>query len=570
MQRISSRERFINGSLNPQDVCATDIIRHILNTDMEFEPDYYADLTYSAINTDKVVLHWIDNMADNTKESYTKVMEQYRLFCKMTPAQLIKEALNEDAQIPTMRRHIQKLIGFYNFINNAGYELPQPDGTVQKKEYAPKTLLLKIAPVRSFYAKFGIDIPQKVISHNIAPEPLPENDKSPTKDDIREAVQKAGNLLMKCLIYGQTSSGLASVDILQLSIGQYEDGKTTVKKSVKDEDGNEKLVDVTISMLVVKRQKNKKRKGHEFVTFFSPEVCDIIDAYLEQRNAPPVCEGRTCRETVTKAYMKRRYDIDIENGKSKHDLLLFVNNSISAKFLENRDEKYRKISREAVRTMYVTLSNSSELNTAIYEWSTIRSHKMREFFGNTLENNTSKPKLVRHMMGHKSGAVENAYYRPHQETLKKFYVNECLPLIQFTETEAIRLVDEDFIRLKSLEEEIKQRDVRDAERDAREAEHDARLKRLEERERVHDAIDMFRDGMSMSKDEPVVKLLGGILEHMKDNEDVNFDDIDLDDVLENVGLVEGEADETGFIPYVNKESNDGDMREKLTPEASED
>ncbi|MEZ5334164.1 MAG: hypothetical protein R2741_02450 [Methanolobus sp.] len=57
------------------------------------------------------------------------------------------------------------------------------------------------------------------------------------------------------------------------------------------------------------------------------------------------------------------------------------------------------------------------------------------------------------MAGHKSGAVENAYYKPHQKALMKFYVNECLPLIQFKETEAIRLVDEDFLRLQALERE---------------------------------------------------------------------------------------------------------------------
>jgi integrase len=468
MAKTPARDKFKNASHNEQYLDDTQIFKEILSTDMGLEPDCDTELSHKAIVNDSAVQHFFYKLSDNTQRVYAQAIEQYCLFCCKTPKQLLNEALNDENKIPNMRAHIQNLNSFCKFIESEGHIQEMPDGTIIHKDYAPKTILGKVTPIKSFYEKFGVEIPKKVVNINTSPEPL--DNETIDKDTIKLALDNGEvTSLTKCIILGQTASGLLPVDILKLTIGQYQEGKTTIQKVIADKDGNEKLVDETLCKLVLERQKNIKRGGKPFVTFFSPEACSKIDAYLLQRNTSPVLDGENIdiesylelpQEKRNKpkynqyiAYMKQRYDIDIENGTSPDDLLLFVNQTIDHDFLKYRNDEDRKISSAAIGKMYYEASKKIGKLAPKYQRNELTAQNMRKFFGNILDNNTLKAKFVRHMMGHKSGAVEDAYYTPHQDNLQTFYVNECLPLIQFTETESMRLIDKDFLRLKTIEAE---------------------------------------------------------------------------------------------------------------------
>jgi hypothetical protein len=399
-----------------------------------------------------------------------------------------------------MRKYIQRINIFNDLISDIEYGAPLEDGTIKRSEYSNNTKIVKLAAVKSFYAKFGIDIPKKALDQHIANSPLPKNEEIPTKEEIKYALDKSKTELMKCLILGQTSSGMAGVDLLNVSIGQYLDGKITVKKAVKDKDNNEKLVDVELCRMVIQRQKNQWRGGHKFIAFFSPECCQQIDRYLESRNKTPRPSHRN-KTTVKKAYQKRRYDIDIENGKSEYNIPLFVPTKISDKFLKDRDESIRKLSTDTMQNMYRDLANACGKSNKQYEFGLIRSQNMREYCSYTLENETNRPLFVRHIMGHKSGTVENAYYKKHEKALTDFYIEECLPLLQFTETEAIKLVTDKVLRLEKLEKEALQYEEQMQQRDQREAEILDRLKRLETRDQYHNAMDMLRGEETTYEDE---------------------------------------------------------------------
>lgn len=522
MRKTPTRDKLKNSSQIPQDLNIGKIIDEIKSTDMDFVPDYDVDLSLASVVGDSAVKYFFDGLTDNSKRLYGQALEQYCIFHRITPKQLIKESLNDDEKVPIMRKHISKLNTYVKFIEKEGYDQHMSDGTIVNKKYAPKSVLGKVVPIKSFYEKFGITIPKKSVTLSEPPEPLDKDDDEyiTIKYDIREVLNndKVSSLL-KCIILGQTSSGLLPVDIYKLTIGQYEKGKTTVKKSITDKDGNEKLVDVKFCTLVVKRQKNKKRSAKPFVTFFSPEACEKIDGYLLQRNISPMHEDEAKNIDVESylelplkernnpkinqfiAYQKQRYDIDIENGASPDDLLLFVNQTIDHSFLKTRNDEDRKITIGASQKMYFEASRKCGLLAPKYERNKITGQKMRSFFSHTLENGTSRPKLIRHMMGHKSGAVENAYYNPHQETLKSFYVTECLPLLQFIETEAVRLVDKDFIRLKTLESENVELKIQYEEQEKQNAEILKRLETLETQKDFNNAMDMLRGEESTYIDE---------------------------------------------------------------------
>ena len=450
MAGMKNRNRFISSTLKIDKT--SNIFNDILKTDMDYIPDIAdeekGDLSRNVLRNDYVIEYFLNNRPDGTCNIYFDIMVQFCLYNRMTPAQLIKEALIDENKVLLQKIHVLKIQSFYKFLDEYGYVIEHPNGYIEKRKYASKSLHGKIATVKSFYTKFGLDIPKTVNEMLPIDESQDKHDYVFKKEEIADILNYT-NITIKAILLSQTSSGLSGVDIRNLTLHDYENGLRTIKRQIVKDDGIKEFVDVTLCMLILKRQKTKK-SNKEFITFFSPEACEAIDAYLAYRNFK--ADYTNPKQTV--AYEKRRFDIDIENGKSKDEIPLFINQEIRAEFLTARDEKYREITRHTILKMYKALSTKCGKSTDAYQWNYLRSHNMRKYFGNILENNTSKPNLVRHMMGHKSGEVENAYYKPLQQKLQEFYVNECLPLIQFKETEVIKFVDSDKLRLMELEKKF--------------------------------------------------------------------------------------------------------------------
>ncbi|WP_407282351.1 hypothetical protein V7O61_06565 [Methanolobus sp. WCC1] len=477
MAGIATRNKFSQATTENEEE-KYDIFDYILKTDMEFVPKPDVDLTHEKIENNQVIQHWLQKYAEKTQTNYTFHIEQYLLYHNLTPEQAICEAINDDDKNIMKREYIQRINKFYNLLVNMEYEKPMADGTVQRQKYSNNAIIVKLAAVKSFYIKFGVDIPHKALDLHIANSSIPINEDVPEKEEIEYALSQTKSKLMECIIYGQTSSGLAGVDLLNVSLGQYLNGKITVKKAITDENGGEKLVDVELCRLVIQRQKNKWRGVHKFITFFSPECCEKIDSYLESRNKPPRPSHRN-KTTIKRAYQKRRYDIDLENGKDPYEIPLFIPNKVSDRFLEDRDESIRKLSTDTMQNMYRELADACGKSNAQYEFGLIRSHNMREFCSQRLENMTNRPTFVRHIMGHKSGNVEKAYYKKHEKPLTDFYIEECLPLLQFTETTAIKLMTDGVIRLEKAEQENEALKAKVEAQDKQQAEMSERLSKLE-------------------------------------------------------------------------------------------
>lgn len=458
MSGMKSRDRFLNHNFDNKK--SYNIFDEILKTDMDYSPDTEndidGDLSRKILQDDYVMKYFLNNRPESTQSTYFNIIYQFCLFNCMQPAQLIKEALQDKNDIELQRAYVARIQHFFDFLNENGYSIEHSNGEIEYKEYASKTLHTKISPIISFYTKFGISIP-KIISENLPTnEAKKENEYHFTREELID-ILKYTELLSRAIVLAQTSSGLSGVDVRSLTIGDYVNGKKTIKKSVINDDGSKSLEDVTFCMLVVKRQKMRTRGGKEFVTFFSPEACEAIDAYLNYRNTPTSSANRTQRL----AFEKRRYDIDLENGKSVDELYLFIKKDLGKKFLEDRDDELRQMSRYNLLHLYNSLSTKCGQSTEAYLYNYIRSHNMRKFFGNTLENNTTKSNFVRFMMGHKEDSIDSAYYTPLQDKLQDFYIDECLPLIQFRETETIRFADADRMRLLELEKLVKASIVRE-------------------------------------------------------------------------------------------------------------
>jgi integrase len=458
-----NRNKFINHK--PSATTTTTLFEKILNTDMDFVPDPEDEndttLDRDVLKENYVLQDFFKNKPKNTINIQFEAIVQFCLTHKITPEQLIKEALTDEnnvanlkANLPVSRMQLSvaRIEAYYDALINVGYDITDKhENVIEHREFAPNTIISKISAIKSFYEHFGIIFPKKIIKNLPNRESLTKHEYIYTRDEMIDILEYT-DYLEKAVILAQTSSGISGIDLRNLSIYDYENSKKTIKRTVINDDGTEKEIDVTICMLFLLREKTKK-SNKKFITFFSPEAVEAIDKYLIYRNTPSPRQHEGNHSYV--AYQKRRYDIDIVDEDSTKNISLFVNTVIPAKFLKDRNEKYRKMSQDGMMHMYKKLAAKTGQLKKEYEWNDLRSHKMRAYFGSTLMNNTDTPNYVKYMMGHKVTAMEDAYFIPWQIKLIDFYFDKCLPLLQFTVNIIITYQDSEMTKIRKEMDNLK-------------------------------------------------------------------------------------------------------------------
>ncbi len=143
------------------------------------------------------------------------------------------------------------------------------------KPYSNGTIGIYISDISSFYEFYGFTIPRRVKKFDWeTPDEKVNTHCEPDFDKqiITDMLDKA-DVLERALILGQASSGLSNSDLLNLRIeafknGLHPSGITVLKNMI--------------------RQKMRKKTPVKFITFFSKEATEAINAYLEYRNTPPI------------------------------------------------------------------------------------------------------------------------------------------------------------------------------------------------------------------------------------------------------------------------------------------
>lgn len=348
-----------------------------------------------------VITEWFDSIGkdnrgakEGTRITYIKVLIEFCKFIKMTPYEIIEEAKAEKKKIIDID---DRAIKTY-FVRYKRY--------IIEKNNAPKTLSKKMTALKSFFEVRNIEVPfrQTRIKEKST---LKENKHIPTREDIKEALQFA-SIRSKAIILLQASSGLASIDARNITIGQVKEG----------------LAEDNIITFDLRRQKT----GVDYITFCSPEATAAILAYMEYRNRPPFANTK---EKINQ-YEKRRIHSD--------DDYLFINNKISDKYLESFDEKYRFISDQDLQHSYRVIDRSCEKQAPKGSFDYIRSHNMRKYFANTIKNCGLDYITIETFMGHKISGSLSFYTEANIEKLKESYI-KVLPELMIIEEIETRTLD---------------------------------------------------------------------------------------------------------------------------------
>lgn len=309
------------------------------------------------------------NLRESTKERYNAILTLYCQSTGLTLTELINQAEeDEDNGIRLRKRRIKKHLD--NHIQ-----------TFINKGYSPSNIRTNISILRVFYNHFEIQLPKIYV---------PKSDDNKTVDDIpgpeeiRLAVSHA-NAKYKSIILLMASSGMGIAEVLSLQITDL------LKASKLDPTDIGELSNIhpkTVLWWEVVRVKT----NHPYYTFSSPETTTAILHYLQQQ--PP--------QSVD--------DHLYRSGKGP--------------------TKNKPLQPKALLHYFKKLNNECEFGNRGWQ-SYFKAHNLRKYFATTCEKHIPHM-ATRHMMGHKFGGVEGAYFLRNQKALYNEYrkVVEHLAIVE--------------------------------------------------------------------------------------------------------------------------------------------
>ena len=340
----------------------------------------------SELQNDPLIKEWFKHVRakPNTEKSYLMGMQFYTEFTGMTPTQMIEEAEDEiDARIRPRKQKIKGyMIGFREYLEN--------------KKVAPNTIENRMRSVRSFYRSNDIVIPE-LQRNECAAMPLEAHKGIPEKEEIRKILEVCDQL-EKALVLVGASSGLAVNEICNMKIKDFKTGYDPEDQ---------------ITTLKLRREKT----NYDFVTFLSPEASKAVQDYLSYRNR--TAKSRDQKKRDAQLYKQKVFS---------DDGYLFTLKHVSDEYLATHDEQLRKLSDEAVQSMYRILCEDTNMCTPSGVWSKFRSHKLRKWFSNKLREAHCDPDLREFMMGHKIEGSKANYFESNPAELKAAYKN-CIPYL---------------------------------------------------------------------------------------------------------------------------------------------
>lgn len=365
------------------------------------------------------VTDWIDtlNPSPNTEKNYLLAIKVFCEWTGKTPGELLFEAEDEIRKGTLMRqRNIKRyLVGFRKML--------------QEKGYAPMTVKGYLSGIKSFYSINDIELPTLPRTEKV--RALEEHKEIPKKEDL-QTVLKICDPLEKALLLIGISGGLASNEIINLKISDFKKGydpKTEI---------------ATLSLRRIK-------VAFDFITFLTPEASRAIWDYLNYREREVIidCERRQKQRDKQKIYSDNGY--------------LFIGRKIPDTFLETRDERERKLERDALMRIYRVISEKAQKSTPKNNWNIIRSHNMRKYFNSALLNAGCDSFIVEFLMGHTLDDTRSAYFRASPEKLKEIY-KKYVPFLTIqkeldisTSPEYLKIKEENQILLAETERHVIER-----------------------------------------------------------------------------------------------------------------
>lgn len=311
------------------------------------------------VKEDPLLQEFIKNrgLKKSTIMSYCYSLRLYQKTTNLTPTILIEEAEDEEEQnIRKRRRKITK------YLNKFLTDLEDSDYTVE-------SINKHLINIRSFYRYYDIELPYKPkLKKDV------ELKNIPSLDDIRTAISKSNQcfqaiiILMCCSAMGKSEITSLTIQDLLDSVSKY--AKLNINDLMNIGETREKLKEKQVGPLTWEIRRIKT--DFDYVTFSTPESLDYILRYLASKPAPETNDTRLFLNTknqpfIGKAFNQYFRDLNSRCGWGKEGKMIYF-----------------------------------------------RSHNLRKWFANQLENSSLGYMNTRKLMGHKV----------HDDTARRYFGND--------------------------------------------------------------------------------------------------------------------------------------------------
>lgn len=309
-----------------------------------------------------VVKSWITDVSPNTRLAYNNALAEFCMVNQVCPHDMLKIIyMEEEERVPAWERSVNRWFDAY-------------DEHCKQHKRTKSTRDNRRTIINGFISFHGLPKhEQKGRRRKFKGLKEPNKREVLKKEDIKELLNASKTLKMKAMILAQLSSGLTSIDLLNLKIEDFKDGI----REVYDENGKLRK----ICMLNLVRQKTDK----EYTTFFSEEAVNAIETYLEHERIKPL-----------------------------PDEALFSSYKMGEGFMTTT----------ALQAAYRQLNKSLEWEQEEKgRFRKATSHMMRKYFNTQLINAGMPEEIREHFMGHViSNKVQDAYFLADPEELLQVYL----------------------------------------------------------------------------------------------------------------------------------------------------
>jgi integrase len=360
---------------------------------------------------EKVIEFFLErDLSPQTEINYIRHLKYYINSSndKLTPAELITEAINEErAGIYEEDRKIKKRFQKFKL-------------WLKKQEMNERTQKTVLSNIKTFYKTLGtkwipaISIKQKR-KKQIKIEHLP----------IREEIKKALNessIRYQAIILLAASSGLHKGDIRNIKLGEFLESFNsqagTHLNGITDIDQLIKIADK--KEIVLKWENGRYKNDIEYMTFSSPEATRAIVEYL--RKDPPNSSDDFLFRVKGNIINENSFNIYFEDLNERLGL---------GECSKDEIKKYKRINLRNLRSRFGSLIMEAELGY----------------------------RQIEYMMGHVLPAVQGAYFKlPSEDVMRRAYLKALPHLMIFEPLETRVLTSEDKAEFEAMKERERERD----------------------------------------------------------------------------------------------------------------
>ena len=323
---------------------------------------------------DPVLSRWLSTIVKlGTKYGYKSAFRVYAQYTKLSPSQMIDEAIEDSKRDPRDKRDVllTRLLGFYTYLKNDYLKKSRGKGEhkVTGKGVSDKLAQMMVSAIRSFYSTYDLVVVMK--GRRRIPRAKVENRRMIVgAEQVKVLVDNARSPRDRAIILTNFQGGLDVSTLCSLRYGDVAEGLTKNEYPLK--------LDL-----------HRPKTGTDFYTFLGKDAIEALKIYL--------------------ADMKQR------GVAFTHNTPLFVQGRGKAAM---KTENIQAVMREvALRSGFIDDTNNGN------SFNILGPHALRESFGSIMTNSGVPDTVVDFWHGHEIGEMAEAYRSVQFESLKKMYLD---------------------------------------------------------------------------------------------------------------------------------------------------